>query len=188
MPRFGKSQMEKYSPGRDSSAGHKKEADERDVLILAMSHRTAQGQTDLIGCPCGCNEAPSGKGTTFKMGHDARLRGKLIRAHLTGTKVVEVVDGEERKPVTAMKLANEHEWGEYLKEAVARREGKNREVLQKALNSKRLVKVGRWEHTGQVVAVYNNGDGETYDIEYVTRGGAKKRLEKVPAAQTREVS
>jgi hypothetical protein len=42
----------------------------------------------LKACACGCRGAVTRSSkSTFRMGHDARLRGILLRAHLTGTEV-----------------------------------------------------------------------------------------------------
>lgn len=77
-----------YDPTIDSSAGT---ADHRptdkdptgfDGLIL----RVNEGQ-----CFCGCGESVN-KGKKFRMGHDARLKGKLIRAGRAGAEVT-VLDG-----------------------------------------------------------------------------------------------
>lgn len=177
----------KYAPENDSSASLKKIAKDRGVVALVIKTRKLKdGDGRQESCPCGCGEYPKSLTTTFGMGHDARLRGKLIRAHLMDASVLYVIDGQEQPLRTALQVASKHGWEKYLKEAVTRREAKNREVLKKATNgngSKRLIKVGRHEYTGQVVAVYEaaNGKPETYDIEYVTKGGAKKTLKGVAA-------
>lgn len=172
---MGRFNEKKYDPRKESSPGKKA----KGKLIL----RVKEGQ-----CACGCGEAPSGSKSVFRMGHDARLRGKLIRAHLTGTPVV-LVDEAQPSPVsTAMEMAERHGWRQYLIDAETRREGKNRQVLNKALGSKRLIKVGRWEYTGQVVAIYEiQGNGEEYDVEYVTKMGDVKKA-RVPAKQAKAVA
>lgn len=169
MPRFNE---KKYDPRDDSSPGVRTEG----KLVLVVK----EGE-----CACGCGHEPFGKKSTFLMGHDARLRGKLIRAHLTDTRVV-LSDGVSSPSpvVSAMDAAERHGWEKYLRDATARREEKNRALLRKALGSDRLVKVGRWEYTGQVVAVFDR-DGE-FEIEYVTKDGSTKR-KRVPADQAKEV-
>ena len=175
MPRFERS---KYRPERDSSAGFKQEAAKDEKVILAVPNEKS--------CPCGCGERPKGKKATFAMGHDARLRGILIRAHLTDTPVVyDYAKPGSRTAHEAMDLAAVHGWERYLEEAVERREDSNREVLAKAVGHQRLVRVGRWEYTGQVVAFYRNGE-DRYKVEYVTKLGAKKTTI-VPISSTREV-
>jgi len=173
MARFN---QKKYDPRRDSSPGHKRT---KDKLILEVQ----EGQ-----CACGCTDKPAGAKSKFKMGHDARLRGKLIRAHLTGTPVVMIESEARPSPVfTALEVAQRHGWQQYLKDADTRRDGKNRQVLNKAMGSKRLVKVGRWEYTGQVVAIYEiPGNGEEYDVEYVTKMGDVKKT-RVKASEAKRV-
>lgn len=160
MPRFNE---RKYDPRADSSPGIK----EPGVVRLTF----AEGL-----CPCGCGERPKSRASTFAMGHDARLRGKLTRAHLTGTPVQYVVGDRGLKAQTAMDVASEHGWQSYLTDAALRREGKNREVLARAVGSKRAVKVGRWSYTGQVIAFYDTPGGDEYEVEYVTRMGDRKRV------------
>jgi hypothetical protein len=120
------------------------------------------------------------------MGHDAKLRGKLIRAHLTQTQVQTLRVGDtgvyvNEGPVIGAKLYSQRfGWASSLDAAELRREGKNRQVIRKALGSRRLVKVGRWDYTGQVVAVYNTKGGDEFEVEYVTKQGEIKH-KRVPA-------
>lgn len=186
MPRFN---PRRWNPGKESSPGLRTVDPRR--IVLAMSTETLTANRDepeiRLGCPCGCGEMPRGTNAKFAMGHDARLRGKLIRAHLTGTEILYVVEGKQMPPLIAMQVAARYGWGHYLDAAILRREGKNREVLQRALGSTRLVRVGRWEYTGQVAAVYGTPDEAEYEIEYVTRQGDIRRT-RVDAADTREAA
>lgn len=136
----------------------------------------------MMGCPCGCGGWPAGSKATFCMGHDARLRGILIRAHLMGVKIRYHVDGTLGDPVDPEQLAEQYHWTSYLHAAVLRREGSNREVLKRALGSERLVKVGRWDYTGQVVSVFRTNREDMYEIEYVNKAGDVKKV-KVPASE-----
>lgn len=176
MPRFND---KKYDPGDDSSADRKTEARERGIVILDVKSRP---DGNGIGCPCGCGHVPVGKKSRFMMGHDAKLRGILIRAHLTGTKMVEVIDGKEGAVISAMMMSQHYDWAPYLKQAELRREGKSRQVLRKALGSKRLVKVGRWEYTGEVVAIYAQKSGDEVEVEFVTKTGEIKK-KRVPLSE-----
>jgi hypothetical protein len=177
MPHFN---PKKYDPAADSSESCHGYADRTHFLTLEIS-TDAEGRAS---CPCGCNEFPVGKKAVFLMGHDARMRGKLIRAHMTDTSVVFASEGGWSQPATAMDIAVRYgeSFVDALKAAVLRRDGKNREVVISALNSDRLIKVGRWSYTGQVVAVYGKAGDEEYDIEYVTKTGEKRRV-RVPADQ-----
>jgi len=184
MPHFA---ITKYDPAEDSTAGQEEYAKQTGCVVLNAVRR--EDDHELIGCPCGCEGVPVGRKATFLMGHDARLRGKLIRAHLTDTKVIQCTDGVRGSSRTAMSVASDYgdSFVDALKGADLRREGKNREVVQKALHSKRLVKVGRWQYTGQVAAIYSTPGGDEYEIEYVTKQGETRKV-RVPASQTEEVS
>lgn len=179
MPRFNPS---KYDPRKESSDGFK-------TYNEGVTLKVALREDGSEGCPCGCGEIPEGKKSLFMMGHDARLRGKLIRAHLTDTDITFVYppkSGRDDETATAMKVAKRFKWESYLEAAELRREGKNREVLGRAVGSKRLVKVGRWQYTGQVLAVYETPQGNDYEVEYVTKQGEVKKT-RVPARQTEPV-
>lgn len=179
MPRFN---PKRWHPSRDSSLRHFQRSVKDKKVHLDI-------QPDG-GCPCGCFGRPKGGTARFAMGHDARLRGVLIRCHLTGTPVVEHIGGDGvGAELTAKEMAGRYgeSFVRALEEAELRREGKNREVLRKALNSKRLIRVGRWEYTGQVVAVYGTNGDEEYQVEYVTKLG-EKRTKRISAAETKEVS
>lgn len=226
MPRFN---QKRWLPAHDTTPGLKTVAPGAIVLLQVASLRpTRPGEStgtryddydqahlkgtefsvQRLGCPCGCGEFPRGSKAEFCMGHDARLRGKLIRAYMTGTKIVYVMraafdtgDGGEvildsrvpewtSGPIDPLEIARRFEvkgknftWEHYLEEAVERREGKNREVLARAVGSKRLITVGRWEYTGQVAAVYRLDNEDYYEIEYVTKAGGVKKA-RVPAAET----
>jgi hypothetical protein len=179
VPRFN---ANTWIPGHDSSPGHLTTDPSRVVLKWHYDR-----ETDSFGCPCGCNGAPKGKKAKFAMGHDARLRGILIRAHLMAVEVLYVVNGARMEPKTAMEVAGKYDWQEYLEAAVLRREGKNREVLQKSIGSERLVKVGRWEYTGQVAAVYRTNNDDMFVVEYVDKAGTVRttriKAEDAPPAQ-----
>lgn len=181
MPRFA---ITKYTPVKDSTPGLRTVDPQRLVLAIKYRGDNPAAGTDF-GCPCGCGEEPIGKDAVFKMGHDARLRGKLIRAYLTDTEVVFVVGGiggAPAPPLTAKQVAARYKWEGYLEHAAMAREGKNRQVLRSAIGSTRLIKVGRWEYTGQVVAVYGVEGDKEYDVEYVTKLGEVKKT-RVPADQ-----
>ncbi len=179
MPRFNPN---KWKPTDDSTPGL------RTIDPLRVVLHTPSG-----ACPCGCGIPPLGARATFGMGHDARLRGVLIRAHLMGVEIRELlsivnadVDVKFNRPVTAETIAARYGWGSYLNAAVLRREGKNREVLRKALGSDRILHVGKWDFTGQVAAVYRTNNRDMFLIEYVDPAG-EIRQKRVPAAETEEV-
>lgn len=175
MPRFNPN---KWTTADDTSPGWKTFDPPRVVLQLAF-------QGDRMSCPCGCGEFPEGEKATFKMGHDARLRGKLIRAHLMNRQIRFVqrgTSGEGPELVqNAVDVAEKYGWEKDIEAAELRREGTNRQVLRAALNSKRAIKIGRWDYTGQVAAVYPTATGDFFLIKYVDRAGNAKEI-RVPAS------
>lgn len=181
MPRFA---PEKWKPVDDSSLGYR--TMDPTCVVLNVGFRP-EGPGQAMGCPCGCGDFPLSDQATFCMGHDARLRGILIRAHLMGVRVRYHVGGTLGDPVAAEDLAEQYYWKSYLDSAVMKREGKNREVLKRALGDEKLVRVGRWEYTGQVAAVYRKDGSDMYEIEYVNQAGDAKKI-RVPAEQTSEVT
>jgi hypothetical protein len=194
MPRFD---IKKYDPREDSSADYIQLAGKAKCVVLASVTRDGTQQAETgnrhgqLGCPCGCGGMPVGGKAVFLMGHDARLRGKLIRAHLTGTKVIRVLDGEEQLPVEAKAIAQLYgeSFTDALVAAEGRRDAANRNVLQRALDSQRLIRVGRWEYTGNVVAIYEaaGGQPDLVEVEYVTSGGKTKKV-KVALTDTEEAT
>lgn len=171
---MAKFNADKWKPSDDSSPGHR--TDDPTCVVLAVSMTPSGG----LGCPCGCGDFPAGTKTTFCMGHDARLRGILIRAHLMGVSIRYWAGGVLGDPAPAYDVAAQYYWKSYLDSAVLRREGKNRELLQEALGQERLVRVGRWEYTGQVVAVFRMKTVDMLEVRYVNKAGDIKTV-KVPA-------
>lgn len=171
---------ENYHADRAAESGSQEAAgfypDETVILITADDT-----------CKCGCGQTPKGKNSAFCMGHDARLRGKLIRAHLMGYEVA-VYDGGTVTSGAAMTFADQLGWGCYLEDAERKESGRvqgtleraNARVLAKAMGpqigEKRLVKVGRWEYSGQVIAFYQNGNDPELEVEYVTKKGEIKTV------------
>lgn len=181
-----KVKMNRYSPERYDPAGDSSEGVPVTVrsahpgdLILAIG----PGQ-----CQCGCGETPRGKNARFGMGHDIRLRGKLIRAQAADALVVVVSGGtsafsiETYDPLTfASRYSTPKlDWAESVRDGAskvavrtARRKAAanpEREVLAAAADvpeGRTLVRVGRWDHTGRIVAIYRDSNGVLYD--YVGR-------------------
>lgn len=197
----------KYRPADDSSPGTEAwrpgfhgEPDGFEGLILDL--RPINGQRV---CPCGCRKIVAGK-ATFAMGHDMRLKGKLIRAHITGTQVAELgIDGRTGdphlwEPKSALEWAARYstaklDWVAMLEEAErkqgsdvrARIERANREILARALGvqpgDRKLIRVGRWDYTGEVLAIYDVNGGEV-EFEYTAKNGEIKTVRK-PASEVK---
>lgn len=183
--------MTDYNPTDDSTSGTDPLRElGLDGVILAINDGD---------CPCGCETQPKGKKSVFAMGHDARLKGKLIRAHLNGVPIhaVHFTDSGYKRDATqsAMEVAEDLGWAHVLQAAwdrqnddMAERVAKaERGVLARAMatrdaeregklseGDRRLIRVGRWEYTGTVVAIYES-DGEV-EYEYVTKGGETRTV------------
>jgi hypothetical protein len=165
VPRFV---PEHWKPKDDSSEGYA--TLDPDAVVLNVGIR--QGSP---GCPCGCGDFPMSDTATFAMGHDARLRGKLIRAHLMGVPIRYHIGGILGDPIEASALADQYYWTSYLDSAVLKRDGRNREILRRAMGKPTLVRVGRWPLTGQVAAIYDEGNG-THLVEYVNQAGDVRKI------------
>lgn len=145
-------------------------------------------RADSAVCLCGCNEMPSGKGRKFRMGHDARYRGTLIRAFINGARVG-IWTGSTLLEHDADQLAADLDWCQYLETAKRREDRKLEDKVERANNRLvaratqpqvgdiKLIRVGRWEYTGQVVAIFD--DGDTIDFRYVDKKGNTKRVRKL---------
>lgn len=172
MARFNPS---KYDPKNDSSTGHnqyRKDGFDGPVLI------TNEGD-----CPCGCGTKPNNAKRTFRQGHDARLKGILIRSGATGFKVRLVQDGKVTDK-TALQVAQGHGFSDQVKTGIAGAEEKikaraDREAQRKAKATQKKaakaansgvakgdrfpIKMGRWTYEGTVTKV-SNGIA-TLDVE-----------------------
>lgn len=168
--------MNKFAPARfdpadDSTPGLPRRSDAVSLLV-----------GDGL-CACGCGEHPSGKKAKFCMGHDARLKGKLTRAHSAHvaialveetTGVATVIDPLEY----ADRFSTEKvDWRKLVTDAakkILERRGSidkraaERKVLERAIRDS-AVQVGRWEKTDSVAAIYKVDAG--FEVEYVDEIG-----------------
>ena len=203
--------MNKYDPAQykpvNDSTPSPASTDNPDSLVLVTDDRM---------CPCGCTSVSRGKNSRFVMGHDARLRGKLIRAYTAEVPVLLVDDQTQViTETTAIKYAAEwstdkSDWPAELKRSAAKikarlkakadRKAEREKALAKAravkakapkakrpsrakpnpgdkastastIGQTRQIKVGRWDKTGKVVAVSDDG-AET--VEYATTKGTSR--------------
>lgn len=164
MPRRN---QDRYDPVAESSdtTGARALAKEKGALVLLR-----WGKPGERSCACGCGGRPTGKKARFVMGHDQRLRGMLQRAHLTGTPIVTVDQDDGREMQwTASAYAHGLGWDKDLERAEEIREKRNRDLLHRAQVSDRTIQVGRWDYTGQVVAIFRHGD--KHKIQFVTKTG-----------------
>lgn len=81
-----------YDPGSDSTPNLNKQARELGVVMLDWSGAR---------CLCGCRGEATGR---FQPGHDAKMKGKLMRAHIAGVKV-RVIDGDKGVTAPAVNVA-----------------------------------------------------------------------------------
>lgn len=186
MPHFNPT---KYDPRTDSSPStevHRQGAGSPQTVILDWTSIDPARRV----CPCGCREELASS-SRFRMGHDARLRGKLVRAHVTGTDVT-IIKGRDVSTQSALAVAEQFssptlDWKTTLREAEGRYTGSraktdaaNAEVLSRAngpqVGDRKLVKVGRWSYTGNLIAIYQDRDVAVF--EYVTKTGEIKTIER----------
>lgn len=111
--------VEEYDP-REDSQGTEKEG----LLVIEVGQTIPdeEGKDEAREtCLCGCGEVPTGKKARFVMGHDARLKGMLTRAHIAGTKVELTRNGKAAKEITARAFAKEQgdEWVARLEKSEA---------------------------------------------------------------------
>ncbi len=164
MARFNAS---KYDPRIDSSKGTKAlRSSGLDGVLL----KVADGE-----CVCGCGDRPKRAGSKFVQGHDARLRGILTRAHLTGHPVT-LVRGDEVTTTSAEAVAVEHRMEHHLAAAADRGSGKfvqpadGMELMSgPKVGDLERIKVGRWGYDATVLKVTD--DEIVY--EYETQNGPR---------------
>jgi hypothetical protein len=162
-----------YNPAADSTPGH--------TAIRANHPYDLILQVGVGLCPCGCAEAPSSKRAVFRMGHDIRLRGKLMRAHAARVRVA-LVDSDgvltavvdpvvHAEAFSTPKLdwpASVIESAERITRRTASRGRAERIVIERATRGDRdgaeLLQIGRWrEADGAVAAIYRIEGGLLYE-------------------------
>lgn len=172
-----KVKMNKFSPARydtsiDSTPGLPRRAESVSLLI-------GEGL-----CACGCGETLTGKKARFRMGHDAKLKGKLTRAHSASITIalIEETTGaaEVLEPLAyADRFSTDKaDWRKIVTDSAAKvaerrgtidRRQAERAVLERAA-SDGAVRVGRWDKTDSVAAIYRLPTGE-YEVEFVDEVG-----------------
>jgi len=189
----------KYDPRSDSSPSAEKfrQAGAPDTVILdwtPLVHAPAQdgdAPTTTKVCPCGCTELLGSK-SRFRMGHDARLKGIFTRAHVTGTDIT-IVKGNDIATSSAVTLASQFttpamDWVKALRVAEARYANATKAKVQEAndqiveeargpqVGTRKLIKVGRWNYTGEMIAVYE--DKGVAVFQYASKNGEIKTVER----------
>lgn len=103
----------KYDPASDSTPDLQARATKENRVILDLSDNA---------CLCGCKGKSASR---FQPGHDARLKGKLVRATVADVKLL-VIMGKEEQEVTprqfAQVLKGKYDWVKGLDESVAKLE------------------------------------------------------------------
>lgn len=168
----------RYNPLDDSTAGLPRRSD--SVSLLA----------GVSLCACGCGDTPAGTKAKFCMGHDARLKGVLTRAHSAGVTIA-LVDSETgvAEVIDPLEYADRFstpkvDWRQLVLAAAAKiaerrgtidKRAAERRVVERAA-ADGAVKVGRWEKTDSVAAIYRKTDG-TYLVEFVDSVGRIQQKE-----------
>lgn len=203
---MGKFSAARYRPEDDSSPGtvawrKSNRWEPPGIPGVILDYRPKPPVEHLKTCACGCLAPVENRKTKFKMGHDQRLKGILIRAHLTRTPVTVMYGSQESWKVhtySALEHAvqfttDKADWEALIRDAEDKQgnrvsaalERANREVLGRALEGeRRVITVGRWDFTGQVIAVYD--DEAEVEIEYVTKRGDIKN-KRIPADEWTEL-
>lgn len=178
---MAKLQIGTYDPRTESSPdteayrpGHRNDPPGLSGVIL---DRRDDGEIRV--CACGCRGHVAGK-SSYRIGHDMRLKGILTRAHLAGVPVHVIEDGKA-DPVTRtakaeakLRSTDKHDWVGMLTAAEAAQGESVLAQLAKANGSKpvvgqfRLVK-GKISH---LIALGKDGQA-TY--EYIDGRGAVKQ-------------
>jgi hypothetical protein len=103
----------KYDPASDSTPELQARASKEGRVILDLSNNA---------CLCGCKGVSASR---FQPGHDARLKGKLVRATMADVKLL-IIMGKDEQEVTprqfAQVLKGKYDWVKGLDESVARLE------------------------------------------------------------------
>lgn len=183
MARFNAST---YDPTQDSSKGHTKHREDGfDGVVLIRKDDTE--------CPDGCGGKPTGKKRVFRQGHDARLKGILIRAGATGRNIRNVV-GSVTTDETPNTVAKRYGFADQVRDGIAkhaaaakakderaadRAKAKEAKATAKSTKAKAStnggvskgdrfpIKVGRWTYEGEVTKVSKG----VATLEYETKKG-----------------
>src|SRR5262245_13455467 len=108
-------------PGRQTPAAREGAPDRQELDTSSNAHQSRHGldRTPIervvkrTPCLCGCGEFPTRETADFVPGHDAKLKGALVKAHLAGEGfLVRVGDTEVEK--TALEVAEERDWEAFL--------------------------------------------------------------------------
>jgi hypothetical protein len=147
-----------------------------------MNATAKTAKTALHACACGGFKATDASGTvvvrtdcnaqtrrTFAPGHDARLKGFLIRAGREGMLITTPWGGAEQTPE---KAAEHFGFAHMVREGIARPKA-TRKAKKVAAPAKVIGKVGRWTYEGTVTAggkifTYTDRKGATLMAETFT--------------------
>lgn len=161
-----------YDPAADSSPdteGYREPDEGRELQGVILDRTQVEGDDGELfdACQCGCR-SPLNPGRRFVQGHDARLKGILMRAHLAGVEV-HVLQGGMLISTDAMDEAKDQGWAQFLKDAKARFDAKPAPKAKPEAGPMIEAKVGRWVRKGFVV------DGE---FRYTDAKGQAQRTSK----------
>lgn len=125
-------------------------------------------------CPCGCGEVAKGKNSTFRMGHDARMKGILLRAYVAQSPVTFKVDGGTLQTHKAINVADEFGWGDVIRNRAIDIKANGKVTKPKAAKNNgpqvgdtAKIRVGRWQYDAVVIGT----DGKDVEYQYTTKSG-----------------
>lgn len=180
-----------YDPASDSSKGHEQARKQFDGISDTVVLIVGEGE-----CPDGCGAKPQGKNRTFRQGHDARLKGILIRAGATSRNVT-TITGDVQTTETPLNLAKKYGFSGQVKDGIEREQAKAKtrqarqekreqtaadkkaaKAAKKATTPKATggvkkgdrfpIKVGRWTKEGEVLKVSKGIATLQYDTSHGT--------------------
>lgn len=155
-----------YDPTADTLSKYRKQITDKTGPIL--------NQPTPDHCPCGCGEKSKGKNSVFLMGHDARMKGIILRAYVANSPITfKTNDG--LVTYKASQVADHFGWLDPIRtRSVAIKANRKVKAPRKAksgvqVGDTRKIKVGRWEYDAMVVGI----DGDSVLYEYATKNGTK---------------
>ena len=147
------------------------------------------------GCNCGCG-GPVGRKSKFQPGHDAKLKGKLQRAHAAEAQVLLVGEDGSMLPVTPLSVAGYYgpNWVSIVERGAARIVTRSvtpiaaekrlaRLVEQIEIGEKpdlQLVEFGKWEKTGRAMVILRSVATGKLETRYATDEGTIEILSNFP--------
>lgn len=165
---------EQYRPVEGAPIGSEDAAGFEGVIL---DYSRKGPNSSLFTCQCGCRLEVM-KGRAFRQGHDARLKGILIRAYLHNQEVT-ILDGGGAISGSAESFIKERGWERFLADSVAKFERKRAAKLRREAGIRQGTKV-RFTHRGHLyTGKITDLDTLSGTVEYTLVSG-KTRQATVP--------